>query len=110
MKKLNGFEETYYPDRWEHNGRIICKLTDKCYLLFDGEHVEKAFRTLELAEQYIDKKMTFEQLLKKAESLGMNCAETAIGRMMDIIEEETGKFPEWTDKAPEWVISNTLSK
>jgi len=52
--------------------------------------------------------MTFTQLLKKAKALGMNLAETAIGRMMDIIEEETGRFPDWDDKAPEWVIKNVL--
>ena len=52
--------------------------------------------------------MTYNELLEKMENLGYNCAECALGRMMDIVEEETGEFPEWDDKAPDWIIKNCL--
>ena len=56
MKKLNGYEETYYPERWEHKGQQICKLTDKTYLMFDaaGETVIKRCNSLDEAETYIN--------------------------------------------------------
>jgi hypothetical protein len=56
MKKLNGYEDTYYPERWEHKGWEICKLTDHSYLIFDhaGEKVIKCCATLESAQRYID--------------------------------------------------------
>lgn len=50
--------------------------------------------------------MTFSELVKHMEAKGNNLAEVAIGRMMVIIEEETGIFPEWDDEAPEWVENN----
>ena len=50
--------------------------------------------------------MTYSELLEKAYANGMNCAEVALGQMMDIVEEETGKFPGWSDAVPEWVIKN----
>ncbi len=50
--------------------------------------------------------MTYSKLLSKAENDGMNCAETALGRMMDIVEEETGKWPNWNDEVPEWILKN----
>lgn len=54
------------------------------------------------------KRYTFSELVKIMESHGANLAEVAIGRMMDIIEEETGTWPNWSDEAPEWVVSNCL--
>ena len=55
MTKLKGFENTYYPDRWEHNGKQVCKLTDRSYLLFDDNHeVIKVFRSLDAAEKWLD--------------------------------------------------------
>jgi len=50
--------------------------------------------------------MTYKEILKKAERNGMNLAEVALARMMDIVEEETGNWPKWTDEAPEWVVKN----
>lgn len=50
--------------------------------------------------------MTYAQLVRKMEDRGCNLADVAIGRMMDIVEEETGKWPNWDDEAPEWVINN----
>ena len=50
--------------------------------------------------------MTFQQLLEQLESRGCNLADVALGRMMDIIEEETGRWPNWDDEAPQWVIDN----
>lgn len=52
--------------------------------------------------------MTYNDLVEKMEALGCNLAEVAIGRMMDIVEEETGRFPDWNDKAPEWVVKNCI--
>lgn len=54
------------------------------------------------------KTYTFSELVEIAESRGANLAEVAIGRMMDIIEKETGTWPNWSDEAPEWVVSNSL--
>lgn len=48
--------------------------------------------------------MTFSQLVDLMESRGCNLADVAIANMMDIIEEETGKWPNWDDIAPEWVV------
>lgn len=52
--------------------------------------------------------MTFNELIERAEALGANLAEVAVGRMMIIIEEETGEFPNYTDIAPDWVVKNVL--
>jgi len=49
--------------------------------------------------------MTFTELLNKAEK-NMNCAYTAMLDMMDIIEEQTGSWPNWDDEAPAWVLRN----
>ena len=61
-------------------------------------------------EDTIMKKYTFSELVNIMEKNGANLAEVAIGRMMDIIEEETGDFPNWTDIAPEWVVNNCFGK
>ena len=50
--------------------------------------------------------MTYIELLDKAEADGMNLAEIALCRMMDIVEEETGSWPNWEDEAPQWVLDN----
>lgn len=52
------------------------------------------------------KNYTFSELVDIMESNGANLADVAISRMMTIIEEETGRFPNWTDKAPDWVLKN----
>lgn len=52
--------------------------------------------------------MTFAKLVDRLEKNGCNLAEVAIGSMMDIIEEQTGTFPNWTDNAPDWVIKTAL--
>lgn len=49
---------------------------------------------------------TYQQLLECLEQKGVNLAEIAIGRMMDIVEEQTGVYPNWNDEAPEWVVNN----
>lgn len=50
--------------------------------------------------------MTFDELVRRMKKNGANLADVAIGRMMDIIEEETGTFPNWDDDAPQWVLDN----
>lgn len=47
---------------------------------------------------------TFSQLVDFMVSRGCNNADIAIADMMDIIETETGKWPNWDDIAPEWVV------
>ena len=54
------------------------------------------------------KKYTFSQLEAIARERGANLADVAIGRMMDIIEEETGRWPNWSDVAPEWVVRQMI--
>jgi hypothetical protein len=51
---------------------------------------------------------TYEKLVEIMERKGCNLAEIAIGTMMDMVEEETGRFPNWDDIAPEWVVKNCL--
>lgn len=48
--------------------------------------------------------MTYIELLLNAYAQGQNCADVALGRMMDSIEEEIGRFPDWDDEAPDWII------
>ena len=50
--------------------------------------------------------MTYRELLERAERNGMNMADVAVGRMMDIVEEQTGSWPNWDDEAPVWVLRN----
>ena len=50
--------------------------------------------------------MTYNEVLKKALALGMNCADVALGSMMDIVEEQTGEWPSWDDEAPAWILDN----
>ena len=52
-----------------------------------------------------ERKMTYRDVLRIA-SKNNNCAEIALGQMMDIVEEQTGVFPDWSDKAPAWVLNN----
>ena len=58
------------------------------------------------AEQ--SKNYTFSELVDVMQSNGDNLADVAVGSMMDIIEEQTGKYPNWNDTVPEWVIKNCL--
>ena len=54
--------------------------------------------------------MTFNELYEKMLSRGEKLADVALGRMMDIVEEETGKWPDWNDRAPKWVIEQCIGK
>lgn len=54
------------------------------------------------------KKYTYSELVKIAKKNGANLADVAIGRMMDDIAEETGKWPAWSDEAPEWVVKEVF--
>ena len=56
------------------------------------------------------KTYTFSKLVDIMEASGCNLADLAIGRMMDIIEEQTGKFPNWEDIAPNWVVKNCIGE
>lgn len=54
--------------------------------------------------------MTYNEVLERMENFCYNVdlASVALGRMMDIVEEETGVFPDWDDKAPDWIIKNVF--
>lgn len=51
---------------------------------------------------------TYRQLIERMERKGNNLAEVAVGRMMDIIEEQTGTYPDWGDIAPDWCVRNCI--
>lgn len=53
-------------------------------------------------------KYTYRYLVDRMESKGNNLAEVAVGRMMDMVAEETGVYPDWGDTAPDWVVKNCL--
>jgi hypothetical protein len=55
-------------------------------------------------DERMKKKYTFNELLIEMENRGCNCADVALGRMMDGIEEDTGRWPDWGDIAPDWVV------
>lgn len=49
--------------------------------------------------------MTYTELLEwEEEKTNNNLADVALGRMMIIVEEETGKFPSWDDEVPKWIL------
>lgn len=54
------------------------------------------------------KKYTWQQLLDELFSRGANLADVAIGSMMDSVGEDTGRWPDWNDEAPEWAVSAAL--
>lgn len=56
------------------------------------------------------KAYTYDQLVNLMRENGSNLADVAIGRMMIIVEEETGVFPDWSDIAPDWVVNNCLNQ
>ena len=61
------------------------------------------------ARYYVEKSRsgyTYSELLDIMERKGCNLAEVAIGSMMDIVETETGNWPDWSDIAPDWVVKN----
>lgn len=54
--------------------------------------------------------MTYAELLEQLAGKGNNLAEIALGSMMAMVEEDTGTFPSFDDKAPKWVIDNCLGR
>ena len=54
------------------------------------------------------KNLTYSELLDIMYKDGNNLADVAMGRMMNIVEEETGNFPNWSDIVPEWILKNCL--
>lgn len=51
---------------------------------------------------------TYSELENKMRKNGNNLADVAIRRMMDIVEEKTGNFPNWNDTVPEWIVKICL--
>ena len=56
------------------------------------------------------KQYTYSELLDITETRGDILADVAIGRMMDMVEDETGEFPDWEDIAPSWIVRNCLGE
>ncbi len=57
-----------------------------------------------------EERYTYRQLVDRMERNGNNLADVAVGRMMEMVEEETGIFPNWSDVAPEWVVKNCIGR
>lgn len=51
---------------------------------------------------------TYNDLFTILSRNGCNLADVALGRMMVIVEEQTGVFPSWSDFAPDWIVRNCL--
>ena len=49
--------------------------------------------------------LTWTELLENLENAGANLAVYALGDIMDDIEEETGRWPNWDDLVPQSVLS-----
>lgn len=56
-----------------------------------------------------EKLYTYNDLLEVMESRGANLAHVSLGRMMDMVEEDTGKWPRWSDIAQPWVVDVCLN-
>lgn len=54
-------------------------------------------------------KFTYEKLVDYLIKKGNNLAEIAIGDMMEIVENETGTFPNWNDIVPDWILKNCFN-
>ncbi|MBQ3405671.1 MAG: hypothetical protein IJH11_00295 [Lachnospiraceae bacterium] len=50
--------------------------------------------------------MTFAEVEDRALANSMNLAQSTVMSMMDIIQEQTGRWPEWNEQAPKWVLDN----
>ena len=48
--------------------------------------------------------MTYSKLEDLIEEAGYN--PVALWRMMDIVEEQTGKYPRWDDQVADWILKN----
>lgn len=51
---------------------------------------------------------TYRELIETLEANGCNLADVAVVRMMAIVEEQTGKFPDYNDVAPDWVVRSCI--
>lgn len=91
--------------RNEENGR---KCIDKCTQWVYNKGTTKGHRPNNERKKIM--KYTYEQLLNHMERMGNNLADVALGRMMDIVEEQTGTWPNWSDIAPDWVVRNCIGQ
>lgn len=49
--------------------------------------------------------MTFAELARAMYAAGYTMADAAVDRMKDLIQDETGIWPDWDEPAPTWVIA-----
>ena len=48
--------------------------------------------------------MKWQEIAEALEASGVNLGWLALGRMMDQAEEDSGRWPDWEDQAPAWVL------
>lgn len=46
--------------------------------------------------------MTYHELGERLNEVAL----CSLYRMMDEVEEQSGKFPDWTDEVPDWICEN----
>lgn len=51
---------------------------------------------------------TYRDLITRLEMNGCWLAEMVVGQMMRIVEEETGKFPDYGDIVPDWILNQCI--
>ena len=58
-------------------------------------------------ERYLEeKRMTYRELITWAEAnTNFTDPELTLGQMMDVVEEQTGVWPNWDDQVPEWIMN-----
>ena len=50
--------------------------------------------------------MTYRELITWAEAnTNFTDPELTLGQMMDVVEEQTGVWPNWDDQVPEWIMN-----
>lgn len=50
--------------------------------------------------------MTYRELIAWAEAnTNITNPEFTLGQMMDVVEEQTGTWPNWGDQVPEWIMN-----
>ena len=113
LAKLVEDEETAFgnmpmKDRKSDKGKVMLSYIESMNAFLDNFDID-ALRMI-CDDTPGKKRYTYRTLLAEMQRRGANFAEVAIGRMMSIVEEETGNFPEWSDTPPDWVLRNCLPR
>ena len=75
-------------------------------LIEEARNYNDSFKLDSLTEEKeMSMNMTYRELVEWAEvNTNITNPEFTLATMMDIVEEETGKWPNWSDEAPEWIL------